>query len=43
MTWIRTIPFSEADDELRQAMEAQNRSIRRSTPFPSIPSKAVVP
>jgi alkylhydroperoxidase family enzyme len=23
MTWIRTIPFSEADDELRQAMEAQ--------------------
>jgi uncharacterized peroxidase-related enzyme len=24
MTWIRTIPFSEADDELRQAMEGQN-------------------
>ncbi|MFZ0796599.1 MAG: hypothetical protein WCA13_15135 [Terriglobales bacterium] len=23
MTWIRTIPFAEADDELRQAMEAQ--------------------
>jgi hypothetical protein len=23
MTWIRTIPFSEADDELRQAMEGQ--------------------
>src|ERR1017187_5691294 len=23
MTWIRTIPFPEADDELRQAMEAQ--------------------
>jgi hypothetical protein len=23
MTWIRTIPFSEADDELRRAMEGQ--------------------
>ena len=23
MTWIRTIPFSEADEELRQAMEGQ--------------------
>ena len=23
MTWIRTIPFTEADDELRQAMEEQ--------------------
>src|SRR5580658_1377815 len=23
MTWIRTIPFSEGDDELRQAMEGQ--------------------
>lgn len=23
MTWIRTIPLSEADDELRQAMEGQ--------------------
>jgi hypothetical protein len=23
MTWIRTIPFSEADDELRDAMEGQ--------------------
>jgi hypothetical protein len=23
MTWIRTIPIAEADDELRQAMEAQ--------------------
>ena len=23
MTWIRTIPLSEADDELRQAAEAQ--------------------
>jgi hypothetical protein len=23
MTWIRTIPLSEADDELREAMEAQ--------------------
>jgi len=23
MTWIRTIPLSEADDELRKAMEAQ--------------------
>jgi hypothetical protein len=23
MTWIHTIPFSEADDELRRAMEAQ--------------------
>jgi hypothetical protein len=23
MTWIRTIPFAEADDELRRAMEAQ--------------------
>ncbi len=24
MTWIRTIPLSEADDELRKAMEGQN-------------------
>jgi hypothetical protein len=24
MTWIRTIPFSEADDELRQAMAGQD-------------------
>jgi hypothetical protein len=23
VTWIRTIPLSEADDELRQAMESQ--------------------
>jgi hypothetical protein len=23
MTWIRTIPFSEADEKLRQAMERQ--------------------
>jgi len=23
MTWIRTIPFSEADEELRQAMEGR--------------------
>ncbi len=23
MTWIRTIPFQEADEELRQAMEGQ--------------------
>ena len=23
MTWIRTIPLSEADDELKQAMEGQ--------------------
>jgi alkylhydroperoxidase family enzyme len=23
MTWIRTIPFSEANEELRQAVEAQ--------------------
>lgn len=23
MTWIRTIPLSEADDELREAMEGQ--------------------
>jgi len=23
MTWIRTIPLSEADDELREAMESQ--------------------
>jgi hypothetical protein len=23
MAWIRTIPFSEGDDELRQAMEGQ--------------------
>ncbi len=23
MTWIRTIPFSEADEELRQVMEGQ--------------------
>ena len=24
MTWIRTIPISQADDQLRQAMEGQN-------------------
>jgi alkylhydroperoxidase family enzyme len=24
MTWIRTIPLSEADEELRKAMEGQN-------------------
>ena len=24
MAWIKTIPFAEADDELRQAMEAQH-------------------
>jgi hypothetical protein len=23
MTWIKTVPFSEADEQLRQAMEAQ--------------------
>ena len=23
MAWIKTIPFAEADDELRQAMESQ--------------------
>lgn len=25
MTWIKTIPFGEADEELRRAMEAQRR------------------
>ena len=24
MAWIKTIPYEEADDELRQAMEAQH-------------------
>jgi hypothetical protein len=24
MAWIKTIPFAEADDELRKAMEAQH-------------------
>lgn len=25
MTWIKTIPFTEADEPLRQALEAQQR------------------
>jgi hypothetical protein len=34
MTWIKTVPFEEADDRLRQAMEAQRQlyPIEYSTP-----------
>jgi hypothetical protein len=37
MTWIRTIPFSEADDELRQAMEGQKSLYPREYATPVHP------
>jgi hypothetical protein len=43
MTWIRTIPFSEADDELRQAMEGQKPLYPQEYAFPSILPKAAAP
>jgi hypothetical protein len=30
MTWIKTIPLSEADEKLRHAMEGSGRCIPRS-------------
>ena len=37
MTWIKTIPLTEAGDKLRQAMEAQRQSypVEYSQPVPS--------
>jgi hypothetical protein len=37
MTWIRTIPYSEADDELRQAMEGQRPLYPREYAVPVHP------
>ena len=39
MTWIRTIPFPEADDELRKAMEAQKALYPREYAVPIHPAE----
>ena len=40
MTWIKTIPPSEADEKLRDALDASARSTRRSTPCrPASPTR----
>jgi hypothetical protein len=38
LTWIRTIPLSEADDELRQAMEDQKSLYPQEYAVPIHPS-----
>lgn len=42
MTWIRTIPFEEADDKLRHAMEAQRElyPVEYATPIHPTPDGA---
>jgi hypothetical protein len=39
MTWIRTIPFTEADEELRQAIEAQKALYPREYAVPIHPAE----
>lgn len=40
MTWIRTIPLSEADEALRKAMEDQRGLYPREYAEPAVPSAA---
>ena len=39
MTWIKTIPLSEADDELRQAMEGQKPLYPKEYSIPVHPAE----
>jgi hypothetical protein len=39
MTWIRTIPLSEADDELRQAVEGQKSLYPQEYAVPMHPAE----
>ena len=39
MTWIKTIPLSEADDELRKAMEGQNALYPKEYSVPVHPTE----
>ena len=40
MTWIRTVPMSEADDKLRQAIEGQQRLYPREYKIPVHPDES---
>src|SRR5437879_13483272 len=43
MTWIRTIPLSEASEKLRNAMENQKLLYQKEDAMPVHPAEGVVP